>query len=582
MKIIFDKAIVADASEILFLQKMAYVSEAEIYNDFTIEPLVQTLEGLKQQFKNHIILKAVLANKLIGSVRAYVENGISFIGKLIVHPEYRGMGIGKMLMQEIEKSCLTNRFELFTGSKSMNNIRLYEKLGYRIFKTKMIDDNLSLVYMEKVSGELSNIIYYNSLDVNELNKQYLIIKEKYEEYKNQNMKLDMSRGKPSPEQLELSMEMLDITSEDLIKAKDGSDCRNYGGVDGIPEAKELFSQILEVRTNEIIIGGNSSLNLMHDTITRAMIHGVSSSETPWGKLPVIKFLCPSPGYDRHFAICELLNIEMIVVDMQHNGPDMDMIEKLVSEDDSIKGIWCVPKYSNPDGITYSDETVDRLARMKTKAEDFRIFWDDAYTVHHLNEPDQLKNILAACKTEGNPDRVYMFSSTSKITFPGSGIAVIASSEKNINYMRKLISIQTIGPDKLNQLRHMRFLKNIDHVKSHMEKQAAIIKPKFDKVLIKLESELGGKDIATWNKPNGGYFISLNTLDGCAKDVVNMAAEAGVTLTKAGATFPYGKDPRNRNIRIAPTFPSTEELGAAIEVLCLCVQLVSMEKILSER
>jgi aspartate/methionine/tyrosine aminotransferase len=431
---------------------------------------------------------------------------------------------------------------------------------------------------------MENRTDYMSLDVNELNKQDLILKERYDEYKKQNMILDMSRGKPCPEQLELSMEMFDvIRSDDRLKAKDGSDCRNYGGIDGIPEAKELFSQILEVSTNEIIIGGNSSLNMMYDTISRAMLHGVNGSEPPWGKIPVIKFLCPSPGYDRHFAICEQLNIEMITVDMLQNGPDMETIEKLVSEDDTIKGIWCVPKYSNPEGITYSDETVERLAHMKTKAKDFRIFWDDAYTVHHLTKkPDQLKNILTACKTAGNPDHVYMFSSTSKVTFPGSGIAILASSEENLNFIRKHISIQTIGPDKINQLRHVRFLKNTDNLKAHMEKQAAIIKPKFDMVLSRLESELGGKNIASWHKPNGGYFISLNTLDGCAQDVVNMAAEVGVTLTKAGATFPYGKDPRNRNIRIAPTFPSIKELETAIDVLCLCIQLVSIKKILSEK
>lgn len=430
---------------------------------------------------------------------------------------------------------------------------------------------------------MANHTSYDRLDVNELNEQYLILKEKYDEYKKRNMKLDMSRGKPCSEQLDLSMGMLDsLVADDHLQAKDGSDSRNYGGIDGIPEAKQFFAQILEVGTKEIIIGGNSSLNMMFDTISRAMLHGVFGGQSPWGKLPTIKFLCPSPGYDRHFAICELLNIEMIVVDMLHNGPDMDKIEKLVSEDDSIKGIWCVPKYSNPDGITYSDETVDRLAQMKTKANDFRIFWDDAYTVHHLSKPDPLKNILTACKTAGNADRVYMFSSTSKITFPGSGIAVMAASEENINHIRKLISVQTIGPDKINQLRHVRFLKNMDHLTVHMDKHAAIIKPKFDIVLNKLESELGGKNIASWNQPNGGYFISLNTLDGCAIDVVNMAAEAGVTLTKAGATFPYGKDPRNRNIRVAPTFPSIEELETAIDVLCLCIQLVSIQKIRSER
>ncbi|GGD58460.1 aminotransferase class I/II-fold pyridoxal phosphate-dependent enzyme [Paenibacillus nasutitermitis] len=421
---------------------------------------------------------------------------------------------------------------------------------------------------------------FNRLENSELNNYYMRLEERYENIKNEKMKLDMSRGKPCPEQLDLSMDMLDILgSDDLLKAEDGSDCRNYGGIDGIPEAKELFSKILEVDASEIVIGGNSSLTMMHDTIARAMLHGVPGGSGPWGKRPAVKFLCPSPGYDRHFAICELLNIEMIIVDMQENGPDMDRIEKLAGEDEAIKGIWCVPKYSNPDGITYSDGTVGRLAAMQTKAADFRIFWDDAYTVHHLNEPDRLKNILAACKKAGNPDRVYMFSSTSKITFPGSGVAVMAASVDNLDAMRKQLSVQSIGPDKINQLRHVRFLKDMDQLNSHMKRHAAIIKPKFDKVLETLESELGGKKIADWKKPNGGYFISLNTLDGCAEDVVRMAAEAGVTLTKAGATFPYGKDPRNRNIRIAPTFPTLKELETAIEILCLCIQLVSIKAIL---
>ncbi|XEC94331.1 aminotransferase class I/II-fold pyridoxal phosphate-dependent enzyme [Paenibacillus tarimensis] len=424
---------------------------------------------------------------------------------------------------------------------------------------------------------------YFTLGTNELKERYQKLQQSYDVYRNQNLKLDMSRGKPCPEQLDLSMGMLDIlSSSEYLKSVDNSDYRNYGGIDGIPEAKELFSQMLGVSTKEIIIGGNSSLTMMYDTISRAMFHGVCDSEMPWMKLPKVKFLCPSPGYDRHFAVCERFNIEMIIVDMKPDGPDMDTVERLVSEDDAIKGIWCVPKYSNPDGITYSDETVDRLASMNTKAKDFRIFWDDAYTVHHLTEsPDPLKNILAACKSAGNPNRVFMFSSTSKVTFPGSGVAMLASSEENLNFIKKQISIQTIGPDKLNQLRHVLFLKNMDNLKAHMEKQAAIIKPKFDLVLNKLKSELGGKNIAFWNKPNGGYFISLNTLDGCAKDVVNMAAEAGVTLTNAGATYPYGKDPRDRNIRIAPTFPSMKELEAAIDILCICVEMVSI-KILADR
>lgn len=423
-----------------------------------------------------------------------------------------------------------------------------------------------------------------NMNIEELNQRYVSHKERYAEYKKQNMKLDMSRGKPCPEQLELSKGMLDlVSSTDNLKALDGSDCLNYGGVDGLPEAKELFAQILGVSSNEVIIGGSSSLTMMHDTISRAMFHGVCGSEQPWGKQPKVKFICPSPGYDRHFAICELFNIEMIVVDMLHDGPDMDAVEALVSQDDTVKGIWCVPKYSNPDGITYSDQVVERLASMTTKASDFRIFWDDAYSVHHLtDQPDQLRNILSACKEAGNPDRVFMFCSTSKITFPGAGVAAMAGSVANINYTRKQISVQTIGPDKINQLRHIRFLKDMDHLRDHMAQHAAILKPKFEMVLGKLESELGGNHIASWNKPNGGYFISLNTLDGCATNAVTMAADAGVTLTAAGATFPYGRDPRDRNIRIAPSFPSVKELEKSIEVLSICIQMASIEKILSER
>ncbi|SFL49917.1 DNA-binding transcriptional regulator, MocR family, contains an aminotransferase domain [Paenibacillus sp. 1_12] len=424
---------------------------------------------------------------------------------------------------------------------------------------------------------------FSDLSANELAEIELKLQEQYDSYKERKLKLDMSRGKPSPEQLDLSMPMLDtVKSDDLLKAVDGTDLRNYGGIDGVFEAKALFSQLLEVDTKEIIIGGNSSLNMMHDTIARAMIHGVYGSETPWGKLPVVKFLCPSPGYDRHFAICELFNIEMILVDMLDNGPDMDTIERLVGEDDSIKGIWCVPKYSNPDGITYTDKVVDRLAAMPTKASDFRIIWDDAYIVHHLTDrPDPLKNMLAACKAAGNADRVFVFASTSKITFPGSGVAVMAASAANVGYIRKQLSVQTIGPDKINQLRHVRFFADLEQITAHMNQHAAIIKPKFDAVLNKLDEELGGKQLAAWRKPNGGYFISLNTLDGCAQAVVSLAAEAGVTLTQAGATFPYGNDPKDRNIRIAPTFPSLSELETAIEVLCVCIQLISVRKLRSE-
>lgn len=420
---------------------------------------------------------------------------------------------------------------------------------------------------------------FKSLSKEQLNAIIDELQTRYEAFKAQKLKLDMTRGKPCTEQLDLSMDMLDIKSSELKKADDGTDARNYGGLDGLPEAKALFGEMLGVAANEIIIGGNSSLNLMYDAVSRAMLLGIMGS-TPWSKLEKVKFLCPSPGYDRHFAICELFGIEMIIVDMKQDGPDMDAVERLVSSDDSIKGIWCVPKYSNPDGITYSDEVVDRFAALKPAAKDFRIFWDNAYCVHDLSdEPDQLKNILAACRAAGNPDMVYMFASTSKISFSGAGVAVMAGSVDNMNYIKKSLTIQTIGHDKVNQLRHVKYFKNMDGIKSHMKKHAEILKPKFDTVLGILEKELGGKNIASWNKPNGGYFISLNTMNNCAKEVATMALEAGVVLTKAGATYPYGKDPQDRNIRIAPTLPPIEELKKAIEILAICVQLVSAKKLL---
>lgn len=419
----------------------------------------------------------------------------------------------------------------------------------------------------------------NSTDRNQLEKMYKDISEKYNAYKALKLNLDMSRGKPCSEQLDLSMDLFTCLEKDDYMAGN-TDCRNYGLVDGIPEAKALFAPMLEVSPKEIIIGGNSSLNMMYDTIARALLKGVPGVDVPWASVGPVKFLCPSPGYDRHFAICEHLGIQMITVEMTESGPDMDKVEVLVASDESIKGIWCVPKYSNPDGVTYSDEVVNRLASMKTKAKDFRIFWDNSYTVHHLTEePDQLKNILQACKDAENSDRVFIFSSTSKISFPGAGIAMMAASESNINGIKKQMSIQTIGPDKLNQLRHVRYFKNFENINEHMKKHAALLKPKFDMVLDILDKELGGKEIAWWNKPKGGYFISLNTMDGCASRIVAKAAEAGLILTNAGATFPYGKDPRDRNIRIAPTMPPTEELKKAIELLCVCVQLVSMEKIM---
>ena len=420
---------------------------------------------------------------------------------------------------------------------------------------------------------------YSKLSKNELQNEIEKLEKRYNAFKEQKLKLDMTRGKPCSEQLDMCMEILDIPSRELRKAADGTDTFNYGVLDGLPEAKELFAEMLDVDKSEVIIGGNSSLNLMYDAVARAMSLGILGS-TPWSKLDRVKFLCPSPGYDRHFAICELLGIEMITIDMRQDGPDMDTVEKLVSEDDSIKGMWCVPKYSNPDGITYSDRVVDRIAALRPKAKDFRVFWDNAYCVHHLSDkPDELKNILTACKATGNDNMVYVFSSTSKISFPGAGIAAMAASVENLNGIRKSMTIQTIGHDKINQLRHVRYFKNLDGINLHMKKHASILKPKFDIVNEILEKELGGKEIASWNKPNGGYFISLNTLDNCAKEVEKLSLEAGVVLTKAGATYPYGKDPKDRNIRIAPTLPPVEELKKAIEIFCISIRLVSANKFL---
>ena len=402
--------------------------------------------------------------------------------------------------------------------------------------------------------------------------------ERYREFQSRNLDLDMTRGKPCPEQLDLSLEMFECVDAEHYRTLDGVDCRNYGGVDGILEARDLFSQYLEVEQDEIVIGGNSSLNLMHDTIISAMVTGVVNSQVPWVRLPKVKFLCPSPGYDRHFSICEYLGIEMITTEMNESGPYMTQVERLVEEDEAIKGIWCVPKYSNPTGVTYSDEVVTRLANMKTKAKDFRIFWDNAYAVHHLTEtPDRLVNMLSACKEAGNPERVFIFGSTSKITFGGAGVAMMAGSKKNIEFVKKQIAYQTIGPDKLNQLRHVRFLRNMDGIHDHMKKHAVLLKPKFDAVLSILEAELGGKNVAEWSKPKGGYFVSINTLDGCASAVVDITAKAGVKLTPAGATFPYKKDYRDRNIRIAPSFPLIEDIFSAMELVTICIQLVSIEK-----
>jgi DNA-binding transcriptional MocR family regulator len=405
------------------------------------------------------------------------------------------------------------------------------------------------------------------------------LKEQFEEAKAKKLALDMTRGKPGSEQLDLALPMLDLVTSSDYKTIGGADSRNYGGLDGIPEIKELFKDLLEVSTaSEVVVGGNSSLTLMHDTIARCVSHGNSSSTKPWGKLESVKFLCPSPGYDRHFSICEHFGIEMITVENKNNDLDIDKIEELVASDQSIKGIWVVPKYGNPTGTSVSDDIVDRLAKMNTAANDFRIFWDNAYTVHHLSEDvDVIKNIFDASKSAGNPDRVFILGSTSKITFAGSGVAAIGGSEVNMNWVRKQLAISTIGPDKINQVRHARFFGDFNGLKDHMRKHAALIKPKFEMVNSILENRLGGKGLAHWTNPKGGYFISLDTNEGCAKRVVSLAAEAGVKLTAAGATFPYKNDPRDTNIRLAPTLPSIEEIQQAMEIVCLCVEIAESER-----
>ena len=422
---------------------------------------------------------------------------------------------------------------------------------------------------------------YKNLSVEELKELKTKLDAEFEEVKARGLNLDMSRGKPSAEQLNLSMGMMDVlTSDTDLICQEGVDCRNYGVLDGITEAKQLLADMMEVPKQNIIIFGNSSLNVMYDQIARAMTHGVLGS-TPWAKLDKVKFLCPVPGYDRHFAITEHFGIEMINVPMTATGPDMDIVEKLVAEDDAIKGIWCVPKYSNPQGITYSDETVRRFARLKPAAEDFRIYWDNAYGIHHLYEDkqDQLIEILEECEKAGNPNLAYKFSSTSKISFPGSGIAAIASSDENLAEIRKQMQVQTIGHDKVNQLRHARFFGDINGMVEHMRKHADILRPKFDAVLETLDRELGGLEIGSWIAPRGGYFISFDSMEGCAKAIVAKAKEAGLVMTGAGATFPYGKDPKDSNIRIAPSYPTLEDLKVAAEFFVLSVKIVSIDKLL---
>lgn len=422
---------------------------------------------------------------------------------------------------------------------------------------------------------------YLAADKDELSQILASATKKYNEYKAMGLKLDMSRGKPGAKQLDLSEGFLTAVSKSSdCFTENGVDCRNYGVLDGIPEAKKLFADILEIPEENIILGGNSSLSMMFDTVVREMLFGNIDSDMPWSKCEKVKFICPVPGYDRHFLICQKLGIEMINVKMNSGGPDMDVVERLVLEDPSIKGMWCVPKYSNPDGISYSSEVIRRLAKMKSAAKDFRIMYDNAYAIHHLYENgDTIIDIQKECENAGNPNRVYMFASTSKVVYPGAGVAAMAASLENIDFIKKCITVQTIGPDKLNQLRHVKYFKNIDGLKAHMKKHADIIRPKFEAVLEILEKELGESGIAKWNKPKGGYFISLFTMEGCAREAVKLAKECGVTITPAGATYPYGKDPDDSNIRIAPTYPSEEELKTAIEILCICVKISAVNKLL---
>ena len=425
---------------------------------------------------------------------------------------------------------------------------------------------------------------YKSMTKAELEALRAELTKQFEDAKAKGLKLDMSRGKPTPAQLDLSMDMLDVlTSEDEIKTEAGQDCRNYGILDGIPEAKKLLGDMMGVDADHVIVCGNASLTIMYDTVSRSITHGVCGS-TPWMKLDHVKFLCPAPGYDRHFKITENFGIEMITIPMTPQGPDMDMVEQYVNSDPAVKGIWCVPKYSNPQGYSYSDDTVRRFAALKPAAEDFRIYWDNAYAIHHLYEEserqDQILNIFEECEKFGNSDMVFEFASTSKVTFAGAGIAGVAASEKNLAWIRKTMTIQTIGYDKINQLRHVKYFKNIENMNAHMMKHAALMRPKFEAVLEVLDRELDGLEIGSYTRPNGGYFISFDAMEGCAKAIVAKCKEAGVVLTGAGATYPYGVDPKDSNIRIAPSFPTPEEMAAATDLFVLCVKLVSVEKLLS--
>ena len=430
------------------------------------------------------------------------------------------------------------------------------------------------------------MVPYSSMTKEELAAQKEQLEKKYKEYKDQGLKLDITRGKPSALQLDLSEKMLTVVSknEECI-SDDGTDCRNYGLQNGLPQMRELMGRIAGASAEQTIVCGNASLNIMFDTISRAYTHGILGS-TPWGKLDKVKFLCPVPGYDRHFAVTEHFGVEMINVPMLPTGPDMDMVEELVSKDDAIKGIWCVPKYSNPQGITYSDETVKRFAALKPAAKDFRIFWDNAYALHNLyndeSKQDKLLNIIDECEKAGNPDMVFVFCSTSKVTYAGAGVAAVSASKNNITEISNHIKYQTIGSDKMNQLRHIRYFKDYDGILQQMEKHADLLRPNFEAMYKKLDDNLSGLGIAKWTEPKGGYFICFEALEGCASNIVKMAKEAGLSLTEAGSVFPYHKDPRDSYIRIAPSMPTVKDIEVAGDLFTLCVKLVSVNKLLAEK
>ncbi len=423
---------------------------------------------------------------------------------------------------------------------------------------------------------------YTEMTMTELKEEYERLQAEFFKYSANPLKLNMARGKPSPAQLDLSMPMMDVLdSKSELISEDGTDCRNYGVLTGIPEARRLFAELLEVESDNVIVYGSSSLNVMFDTVSRSFVHGVMGSE-PWCKLPgKVKWLCVVPGYDRHFKVTESFGFELINVPMLPTGPDMDIVEKYVNNDEMVKGIWCVPKYSNPTGNSYSEETVKRLAALKPAAKDFRIYWDNAYAIHHLYDDvqDSLPEMLSACAAAGNPDMVYEFASTSKVTFAGSGVAVLAASKANVADIEKHMNAQTIGYDKINQLRHVRYFKNAAGVMEHMRKHAALLRPKFKIVDDILNEELGELGIGTWTKPNGGYFVSFDSMPGCAKAIVAYAKELGVQLTGAGAAFPYGIDPEDKNIRIAPSYPTEPEIEQAMKLFTLCVKKASAEQLM---